>query len=334
MRLISTLLCVAAMTTFGERAAGEPPADSIRQVSFTQRFSTRLQELKPSDPRGYLLLAEDVLDAADSQAESRLAVELFARAFEAARSMPGERDVASSACLGLASAGRTARERRWFEVLAAFIDPGSEAPGWLRKPAPTSVDATPYRLAVVLGYVRAGEGTLAKQQLSRPDIQQSFAAIESLLRRGGVPGGVASLTREAENWPCRECGNKAFTRKPGVNPPEYRECPVCRGKPGPSLSEETLVAQIRLESWLLQGAQRSWAAQVTSDDGAPLTDPDPAALCARVGVDGSRMYWRNGRFVRNADGTDEAPKPKEAPAAKDGKAPKPTVKPESPAAGS
>ena len=313
-------------------AQTQPPSTSLAAVvqeqrPLTERFAARLAALDPANPGPYLLLAEEVADAATSPGDQRLAVELYARAFESARVKPGESEIAASACRGLAEAARISKDRRWYEVLAALIDPAGAPPGWLRKPPPTSVDSTPYRIANLLGLVRAGEGILARQQLDKPEMKQALAAIEPLLKRGGVPGGLSELDRAARVWPCRECSNRGTVRRSGTNPPEYKTCPQCLGKPGPRLTPAELAAQLRLESWLLQGLQRSWAAQMTSDDGTPLTDPDPVGLCARVGVDASRMFWRNGRFVRFADGSDEAP----APAPDEKPKAKPTVAPADPA---
>lgn len=329
-KLLRVTLIVAFVCGSGATLSrGQTATESSKAVDtqpLTQRYAAKLAALDPANPSAYLLLAEEVADAASSPGDQRLAIELFARAFEAARTKPGASEIAASACRGLADAAKTTKDRKWYEVLAALVDPAGAPPGWLRKPPPTSVDSTPYRIAQLLGLLRAGEGILARQHLEKPEMRQALVAMEPLLRRGGVAGGVPELDRLARIWPCRECSNRGAVRRSGTNPPEYKPCPQCLGKPGPRLSPEELTAQLRLESWLLQGLQRSWAAQLTSDDGAPLTDPDPAGLCARAGVDAARMFWRNGRFVRFADGTDELPaSPAEKPEAK------PTVAPPAPA---
>ena len=267
-------------------------------------------------------ISRAVLDAATTQSQARLSVELFARAFELARTQPGGSAIAASACRGLAEAVRIERDRPWFGILAALTDPRGAEPGWLRKPAPASVDSYPYRIAAVLGSVRAGDGLVARQQLNKPDLRQAIEAIEPMLRRSGVSGGIASLERDAKLWPCPTCSNEGIVRRLGTSPPEYKACPNCLGKPGPRLSPAELTAQLRFESWLLQGLQRSWAAQLTADDGSPLIDPDPAAVCSRVGVDAARMYWRNGKFVRHAAGSDGAPA---SPASEEATPAKPTV---------
>lgn len=320
--LLASSLVAAQPASNPATAATTPSAE--RPKPLAERLAARLEALSPDDPQAYLLLAEEVLDASASPADVRLAVDLFARAFELARAKPGDRAIAAGACLGLAEATGVQRDRQWYEALATLVDPtGSSSPAWLRKPPPTSVDAMPFRVAVLLGQVRAGEGVIARQMLAKPEIMQALRAIEPLMRRGGVPGGVSWLEREAAAWPCRECASKGAARRGGGSQPEYRACPVCAGTPGPALQAPELMAQVRLESWLLQGEQRSWAAQLAVDDGAPLADPDPAAVCARAGVDASRMYWRHGRWVRHADGRDE--EPADAPRAGDKARPSPTV---------
>lgn len=301
-------------------AAIEPP-EAGRSVA--ERFGERLAALSPVDPESYLLLAEEVLDASTGPADARVAVELFARAFELARMKPGERQVASSACHGLAEATSEPSDRRWFRTLAAVVDPSGGEPGWLRKPPPATVDAMPFRLAVVIGHVRAGEGVVAKQMLAKPEVSQALRAIEPMLKRGGVPGGLSWLQRESESWPCRECSNKGVVRRGGGPQPEHRVCPVCRGAPGPALPAADLLSQIRLEAWLLQGEQRSWSAQLAADDGAPLAEPDPESVHERTGIDAARMYWRRGRWVLHADGSDDPPRP--PPATQEPAPPPPTV---------
>ena len=320
--LLAGALAMAQPATGPSGGAAQPAA--TRPQPLAERFAARLASLSPSEPEAYLLLGEEVLDAAGGPADTRLAVDLFGRAFELARGRPGDRHIAASACHGLAEATGVQRDRRWYEALAALVDPtGAASPAWLRRPPPASVDAMPFRLAVVLGHVRAGEGVIARQTLARPEVMQALRAIEPLLRRGGVQGGISWLEREAAAWPCRECANKGVVKRGGGPQPEHRACPVCAGTPGPAMQPAELMAQVRLESWLLQGEQRSWAAQLAVDDGTPLADPDPAAVCTRAGVDAARMYWRHGRWVRHPDGRDDDP-PQPARQA-EGAKPSPTV---------
>lgn len=324
---VATLLAATIGAALGAAQPVGSPSAPPRTQAMADRHAARLAALTPAEPEAYLLLAEEVLDGASGPTDTRLAADLFGRAFELARSRPGDRHIAASACHGLAEATGVQRDRPWYEALATVVDPaGSSSPAWMRKPPPTSVDALPFRLVAVLGYVRAGEGVIARQLLVKPEIAQAFRAIEPLMRRGGVPGGLSWLEREAMAWPCRECANEGVVRRGGGPQPEFRACPVCGGTPGPAMQAAELLAQVRLESWLLQGEQRSWAAQLAADDGAPLADPDPAALCTRAGIDAARMYWRQGRWVRHADGRDDDPAA--VPGGKESAKPSPTVTPD------
>jgi len=314
-----------------ESPASESEASDPAPRPLVERFKDRLIALRPDDAKAYLLLGEEVADQATTSGDQRLALDLLARAFEAARVLPGAAQIAAGASLALTEIQRTERDKSFLRAMARLIDPVNSEPMWLRKAGPTSADAPPYQIALVLGYVRVGEGSLAKAALAKPEVRQSLLAIEPLLRKSGWGGGVNGLMREAGKWPCPECLNKRVVRRTGAgvgganapeNKVEYKACPICNGKPGPQLTVNELLSQLRFESVLLQGSQRSWAAQITADDGAPLVDPDPAGLCQRFNVDAARMYWRNGRWVRNADGTDV-----EAVVEKEPKKATPTVDP-------
>jgi hypothetical protein len=74
-------------------------------------------------------------------------------------------------------------------------------------------------------------------------------------------------------------------------------CDTCRGNPGPTITEEEMANHLRIEAVLLEGEQRSWAAQLVADAGAPLRDLDPAELAATYGVDPARPVWRGGEWV-------------------------------------
>src|SRR5205823_11779571 len=110
-----------------------------------------------------------------------------------------------------------------------------------------------------------------------------------------------------------ECQNERVVKR--GNPPEYKLCPNCNGEPGPELSAREYLAQLRFESLILQGAQRSWAAQVTADGGAPLIDPEAGGLAAAFDVDPSLVLWRDGRWTADPN-TPPRPKPTPPPAQK------------------
>ncbi len=273
-----------------------------------ERFSAALITLTPNDPQAYILLAEEVADAAQSPEDTRLAIELFALGFEAARSSSGSTPrpaLLATACRALASLTSSAADRRWLAALVTFVDPVAQPPVWTSRPPPTNPESYSYRVALFLGYIRAGYGSLAQQMLARPDFAQALAAMEPMLARSGVGGGIVTLQRWANAWPCRTCGGAGITRR--GNPADFVPCSNCNGKPGPRIAQADLVAQLRLESALLQGGLQTWSAQINSDDGVPLEEPDPARLCPRFKVDPARMYFRSGTWVLRADGSDTPP---------------------------
>lgn len=260
-------------------------------VKLIELYAQRLQALSPSDPESYVLLGEEVAEAATTADDRRLAIELFVLGFESARAKAGQATVAASACYGLAELVTSPRDRRYLEALAQVSDPANAKPLWLRTGEPSLPTEVPYQLAETLGLLRSGEGYLAKQRLSRPEVKLAFESMDRQLRRGGWRGGASGLVREADNWPCRGCQNKRVVRQPNTNPPQVQPCPICFGKPGPDLTLGEFTAQIRLESFLLQGKQRSWAAQLAADDGAPLIETDASSLSKRFSVNPAAAYW-------------------------------------------
>jgi len=264
---------------------------AANSVKLSELFADRLRKLSPHDPEAYVLLGEEVAEAASTSEDRRLSIELFVLGFECARAKAGQATVAASACYALAELVTSPRDRRYLEALAQVSDPANAKPLWLRPGEPTLPTEVPYQLAETLGLLRSGEGYLAKQRLARPEVKQAFESMDRQLRRGGWRGGASGLYREADNWPCRGCQNKRVVRQLNTNPPQVQPCPICLGKPGPELTLSEFTAQIRLESFLLQGKQRSWAAQLGADGGAPLIETDPSTLSKRFSVDPAAKYW-------------------------------------------
>jgi hypothetical protein len=90
------------------------------------------------------------------------------------------------------------------------------------------------------------------------------------------------------------------------------------------MSEGMFLAQLRFEAILLQGSQRSWAAQLATDHGAPLRDTDPSTLPVVFEVDPDKVLWREGQWVVDPSAPKppaSQPPPNEAPEAKDPPAP-------------
>lgn len=294
-------LCLAPTPAVAQlpEALAELPIDDL---------AGRLEALSPEDPEPYLLLGEEVAAEAQSYEELKLAQRLYVLAFELDRPAGGA--IAASAALALADSSRLTRQSEWLAAMAAAIDPRYAQRDWNDVQPVAISPQTALDAATALGLVRSGHGRDARALLDRPEVFSLIRRYESALVSGAVGGAADALRREAERWPCPECGFERISRRIDGQA-GYVPCRVCGGNPGPRLSREELIRHLRLESRLLSGIQRSWAAQVATDGGAPLRDPEPEELAPTLGVDPARTIWRAGEWRRppgNGDPQDE-PRP-------------------------
>lgn len=259
---------IAPTTQPGPSAPALPASRGIpRDLSpIESRFADRLRALKPDNPLAYFLLGEEVADAATTRDGIALARHLYVLAAALDSSHGGR--VASSACFALADLATNDRDRRWLVSTARLLSPQSVPPAWTRRPETPADDSVSVQLATFMGLVRSGDGVQARNTLDKPGVERLLESYDSLLERLGISGGASSLEREAQRWPCPDCGNERIQRR-GYASNQPRLCVNCRGTPGPQLSNAELIGHLRFESWLLQGSQRSWAAQVASDAGTP-----------------------------------------------------------------
>lgn len=259
-------------------------------------IENRLQQLDPADPEGYFLLAEEVLAESYHPEAEDLAIRLFVLTFELDRSQPGGGTLAASACLALADTPSLNPQRHWLHALAVALDdrhtdtdPDFPVQQW----------ATPKNAvlaAEALGHFRTGQGVRARELLYSEAVSRILERFDALLAETGQPGITRALRREADHWPCPECANRRIIRRPGT-PTGHAICAVCRGTPGPRLSRRQLLRHLRFESRLLSGIHESWSAQLATDHGAPLRDPDPDELPPTLGIDTARTVWRDGRWT-------------------------------------
>jgi hypothetical protein len=290
---VSALVCVSAAPSVAPfRAQPDAPDDAWPTVA----ISLRLSELKPENPLDYFLLAEEVAEIAIDPDRERLAKELYILAFELDRGGGRPGPLAASAAIGLAGVERLERDRRWLVALAGAIDRRYALPDWNVAAASSISEELAYNAATVLGMARAGEGRDARKWLDKPGVMQTLRRYERLIGSSGETGALSRLDKYIENWPCQECGNERTVRRVGDRGPELRLCPSCAGNPGPAMPHEEYIAQLRFESALLNGVQRSWGAQLIVDQSAPLRDPDPDELAATYRVDPGKPYWRGGRW--------------------------------------
>ncbi|MCW5775329.1 MAG: hypothetical protein KIS87_02640 [Phycisphaeraceae bacterium] len=262
------------------------------------RLEARLVALTPSDPRGYLLLAEEVAYEADGPGQIELARTLYALAFEHDRRRNWSAGVGACASMGLAAIARVDSEQRWLAAMASRLDRRYAAPEWMRGRDEALRSEIALAAAEAMGEARAGQGIRARELLRRPGVREALERYGRLVGLGGAGSVLWNTERYAAAWPCPECRNERAVFVPGTDPPSYRVCATCRGDPGPQMSAAELIDQLRLESRLLEGVHRSWAAQLAVDGGAPLRDLDPETFAASLGVDAERCLWRGGTWVR------------------------------------
>jgi hypothetical protein len=273
-----------------------PVQDKPEPPPLIETLRPRLEALTPANPEGYYLLAEEVADQATDPAARKLAQQLYVLAFDisAGRDRPGRAALQASVCVALADLVKVDHDRRWLIALARTLDPRRAPPEWLARQAPATTDSAAYQVATVMGLIRSGDGGPARQLLQRPEVKSAFEAYDRMMINMGISSGASGIIREADRWPCPECQNERVVKK-GNNEP--RLCSHCQGDPGPALSGAEFIAQLRFESLILQGSQRSWAAQVASDAGAPLMDPDAGGLAAAFDIDPTLVLFKGGHWV-------------------------------------
>jgi hypothetical protein len=322
------MLWLAAAGSLALPTGGAPPASDTQIVpsrsqpdpspALAEGVRTRLEALDPSKPEGYFLLAEEIAADADSPGLREIARHLYVLAYEldAARpagvngaAAPGVR-LGPSVCLGLAAVADRPGERRWLVAIAKSMDQRwTDARGPASAPERTADDAS-FEAATAIGLARAGEGRRAEPLLDKPAVAEVIAKYDNAPSPGGAINSLTSFLRKAiRDWPvCPQCKNRRVVPKgQGSKPGEVVLCDTCRGNPGPNISDDELVRQLRVESSLLHGAHRSWSAQVTADGGAPLRDLDPGELAPTYGVDPTKPLWRAGGWVAADQGVRQAP---------------------------
>lgn len=260
----------------------------------------RLAALSPEDPEGYLLLGEALADEASDAEDVALARRLLVLALDHGR-RAGRADVAGSAARALASMAGSDTDRRWLEAIAVVFEGGGAAASAPARGGVVGVaDVDPevaHRAAAAFGLARSGRANLAERSLRDPRVAALIRRYDDVLRSEGLPGAEAWLRAQIESWPIGVGSLDRIERVPGEDPPRYRFDRTNGGDPGPKLTDRELVAFLRLESRLLSGIHRSWAAQLAADQGAPLRDPDPGRVPRVLGVDASLSVWRDGVWM-------------------------------------
>lgn len=283
----------------------------------------RLEALEPTTPEAYFTLGEEVAAEAKSESDFALAQHLYVLTIVLASDRPGSATLAASACVALADISRAESDRRALWSLARLLDQRYGVRDWSRSTEIAVTDDVAFLTATVLGKIRAGWGTTVLGDLRRPEVSGLIQRYSALITGSITQNILPELERQAQAWPCPECRNQRVVTKRHTGEVERALCYTCGGNPGPQLTTDQLVGQLRFESFLLNSRQRSWGAQVAADLGEPLRDADISVLPLRFSVDASLVYYRDGAWRASRDGvTDdaaEAPDPQpEEPADQDG----------------
>ena len=298
-RLCGRLALAAGLAGAAMISGAAGRADSALEAIGVPRLSERLAALRPSSPREYFLLAEEVSQERHVRDARVLAERLYVLAYELDRSGVAGPGIAPSACLGLAGLTPRAERRAWLRGVARLLQPaaGGDAAQARREGVavipPIGPDQASIDLATALGLVRAGEGRRAAVLLDRPGVRALLLAYEPVLSDGSPDAFSQRLDRWITQWPqCPTCSNRRVIQRNG----EGRLCTQCEGQPGPKLGANDVLQQIRAESYLLRGVYASWAAQTLADRGEPLREPEPERLAEIYEINPRETVFEGGRW--------------------------------------
>lgn len=304
------VLCVGTLIAAGQPAARQPvptnpptvapisAADEERaDNAWALSVEERLLLLDPTEPEGYFQLGEEAAASSSEQDNLELAQHLYVLAIALAWDRPEKRAVAAGAALALADITRSEADRRALRSIASSLDARFGTRDWSRSTEVVVSDETAYDAAVTLGEIRAGWGTKVRSELQRPEIRRLIDRFSTLMTGTVNQNVLPELEAQAEAWPCPECHNERIVTKRHTGAIERRLCYTCGGNPGPMLTREQLVGQLRFEALVLDSSPRSWGAQVAADLGVPLRSADVSELPLQFGVDVTQTVFRGGRWV-------------------------------------
>ncbi len=263
----------------------------------------KLESLSPIDPEGYFLLAEDVAGSSSGIEDVRLARRLYVLAFVLAqKEQAGGEDeasfpIAASACLGLASLETAEDRKRWLRALAGRLDERYSARRWDSDAENDTPSEAGLLLAEAIGLALSGDGSLARQRFDDPRVSALLEETRDIIDRPGTEASTSAIQHDAEVWPCPECGNARGVPDRAEGGQVKRLCSTCRGNPGPVISRDAYIAYLAYQSMLLHGTQKSWSAELVVGRGRTLLDPEPAEVAPSMGVDASKVYYRDGKWL-------------------------------------
>ena len=292
IRKLLTLLCLMPMTLSAQ----------VRPEPVTVRFERELTALSPADPLSYFLLAEEIADVASDSQEISLARRLYVLSIELSANNP-EIDseagfpVASSASVALADLENVEPRKRWLLALAGRLDDRYAETRWDVQDEEPEADTVAFLLSEAIGLVLSGDGSMARERFDDPRVVGLLNESRDVIDRPGTAASTTAIQREAQIWPCPECGNSRIVADRNQGGSARRLCSTCRGNPGPVLDHETFVAYIAYQSLLLKGVHKSWSAELAVGQAGPLLDPEVSEIAPTMRFDPELVYYRDGRWV-------------------------------------
>lgn len=250
-------IAIVTLAVFAQAPVGAPgPVD--------ERWTQRLETLRPEDPLAYFELAEELADRADDEQSRTLVRHLFALA--GALDPP---HLGRSACLALADLETDVTARRRLLALASLLGGGPLGSALGTQGADglggdASLGAV-VALTESFSHYRRGEGPRALTAIRTPGATELLTAYEWV-----IPGGVRRYLEDAR---------------------------LHRGRLRPSISTAQLERMLEFEVAILAGADRSWSSDLLLTRGRPLIEVDPDRLAQSLGVNPDRPLYRGGRWV-------------------------------------
>lgn len=287
--------CLAGPSTYRPQPTPEQPAHA------SPALDQRLEALHPGDPEAYFLLGEELASEPQIAGNLELAQRLYVLAIVQASKDEALRATAAGAAIALLDITRSEADRRALRSIASTLDSRFGTRDWSRSTEASVSDDVAYDAATTLGAIRAGMGTMARNELKRPEIRSLIDRYTTLITGTPSQNILPELERQADAWPCPECRNERIVTKRHTGKIERVLCYTCGGNPGPTLTREQYIGQLRFEAQVLNSAPRSWGAQVAADLGAPLREADIGELPIRFGVDTSLLWYRDGLWVGEPD---------------------------------
>lgn len=225
-------------------------------------WQDRLEQLSPTDPLAYFLLAEEISDTGEQS-------ELAKRLFGLSAILAPDR-YARSAAIAMAEIETDDRRRQRLLALAAVLttDASSRLPHdeLSTRAMLQDDDSAVQLLGEAFSFFRRGTGNRALNQLERADALHLLRLVDHAL-----PGGAHGFQELAR---------------------------AGRGTGRPRISDGHHLNLMQLEYALLAGDERTWSSDLVLHRGEPLIEIDPQQLEDVLEVDASRPRFRSGQWVR------------------------------------